>query len=126
MKNVALLVLRIGLGISFMLHGYPKIISGESTWLWLGNAVGLTIFPIFWGLCAALSEFLGGLLIIIGLKTHWAGLFNCLTMLGAIIYHFKQGDSILHPFELLTVSLFIAMVGAGKYSIDFYLNANKK
>jgi len=125
-NNFALLILRLVIGSSFMIHGYPKIIGGESTWIWLGTAVGLTLFPIFWGLCAALSEFLGGLLLVVGLKTRWAGLFNSLTMLGAIVYHFGKEESILHPLELLTVSLFLAIVGAGKYSIDFYIIANKK
>ena len=126
MKNYGLLILRVVIGSSFMIHGYPKLEGGESTWVWLGNAAGLSLFPVFWGLCAALSEFFGGLLIIIGLKARWAGLFNSLTMLGAIVYHFGKNESILHPLELFAVSLFIFMVGAGKYSIDFYINANKK
>ena len=123
MKNFALLILRLGIGVSFMIHGYPKLMGGESTWTWLGTATGLTLFPVFWGLCATLAEFLGGLLIAIGFKARLASLFSCLTMLGAIVYHMGEGESILHPFELFTVSLFISIVGV--YNVKKFLFSYK-
>ena len=121
MKDIALLILRIGVGISFIIHGYPKILGGESTWIWLGTAAGLTVIPIFWGLCAALSECVGGFLILIGLKTRIAAFFSSLTMLGAIYYHLSNNESALHPFELFSVCICIALIGGGKYSLDFLI-----
>lgn len=54
-KNTGLLIIRIGLGIMFMMHGYPKLLGGPDKWEAVGGAMkhtGITFFPTFWGLMA--------------------------------------------------------------------------
>ncbi|WP_410336933.1 hypothetical protein [Longimonas sp.] len=48
--NIALLVLRIGIGISFVfVYGYEKIFAGPETWTDLGGnmaVLGITFWPV--------------------------------------------------------------------------------
>ena len=74
MKNqkidLGLLIIRIGIGISFMIHGYPKLVGGVETWKELGEVmqmVGINFVPAFWGFMAAFAEFFGGLFLMLGL-----------------------------------------------------------
>ena len=68
-RDIGLLILRVGIGIMFVLHGLPKLISGSETWTMLGGsmkALGLGFAPTAWGFMAALSEFAGGILLTLG------------------------------------------------------------
>ena len=68
-RNVGLLIIRVGLGVSFVLHGYPKLAGGPELWGKLGGAMGtlgIDFVPTLWGLVAALTEFGGGILVIFG------------------------------------------------------------
>jgi putative oxidoreductase len=60
-RDLGLLAMRIGLGASFMAHGYPKLAGGPAVWEKVGGAMGLLAVPgppAFRGF-AALSEFGG-------------------------------------------------------------------
>jgi len=122
--QVALLILRIGIGVIFMMHGWPKISGGVDTWSGIGGAmgvVGLNFAPAFWGFMAAFAEFFGGLLLVLGFLTRPAAAIMFITMLVAALMHIQQGDaitSILHPLKGLVVFLSLLISGAGKYSID--------
>ncbi|MBS3770669.1 MAG: DoxX family protein [Bacteroidales bacterium] len=122
--HVALLILRIGFGVIFVLHGWPKIIGGVDTWSGLGGAmgvVGLDFAPAFWGFMAALAEFAGGLLLVFGFLVRPAAALLLITMLVAVLMHSAQGDAlsnILHPLKGLVVFIVLLYSGAGKYSLD--------
>ena len=81
LKSFGLFLIRIGLGAIFIYHGWPKVIGGVDQWHWLGlqmSHVGITFMPAFWGLLAALIEFLGGICLVLGLGTRfWAFLLAC-------------------------------------------------
>ena len=129
--DIGLLILRIGIGIMFVLHGYPKIQGGIKTWTWLGTngmgAIGIDIFPIFWGFMAAFSEFFGAILFALGIYTRICALSLFLTMFVASAFHYVSGDSIFpsHSVELAIVFLGVFFAGGGQYSIDKILK-NKK
>ena len=85
-RDVGLLLLSILIGLSFLGHGLPYLTAGPAVWTKLGAAMefmGLSSFPIFWGLLACLSESLGGFLLLIGF---------------AIMDGFDLGVGILLPF----------------------------
>ena len=62
-RHIGLLVLRIGIGCMFILHGAPKLFGGAEKWTQIGMAMaslGIGFIPAFWGFMAAISEFFGG------------------------------------------------------------------
>ena len=78
--------------------------------------------PNFWGLVAALSEFGGGILLILGFVFRPATAFLAFTMLIAFISTFRaQPHDFQHfswPFQMLCTFVMLLFVGPGTYSID--------
>lgn len=122
--DYGLLVLRVGMGVIFMIHGYPKLFAGPEMWAKLGGAMGLigiTFAPVFWGFMAALAEFGGGLLLTLGLFTRTAAALMLFTMLLATYVHVHGGDDfakISHPAKCVVVFLGLLLLGPGRYAID--------
>jgi putative oxidoreductase len=122
--HVALLIIRIGFGIMYVLHGWPKIAGGVERWTGIGGAmgnIGIDFAPVFWGFLASLAEFGGGLLLVFGLLTRPAAAMMFFTMLIAVIMHITVGDplnTVLHPMKGLVVFAALIYCGAGKYSVD--------
>src|SRR6185312_14286189 len=93
-KNFGLLIIRIGLGIMFIYHGYPKITGGPQKWEQVGvatNYIGIHFLPTVWGLLAALTETVGGFLLIIGLAFRPVCLLLTITLTVAACKMFKTG-----------------------------------
>ncbi|MFC3364595.1 DoxX family membrane protein [Pedobacter fastidiosus] len=58
-RNTGLLLLRIGIGILFIIHGFPKLAGGPSGWTGLGGSmkvIGIDFLPIFWALWPPLRK----------------------------------------------------------------------
>lgn len=123
-RDEGLLLMRLGLGVMFLLHGGPKLVGGPEKWAQIGRAVGylgIHFFPHGWGLLAALSEFGGGLCLILGLFFRPAALLMAGTMAVATTMHFGKGDGLMvasHAIELGIVFVSLALIGPGRYSID--------
>ncbi|MGE0206901.1 MAG: DoxX family protein [Candidatus Babeliales bacterium] len=129
LNGLALTLIRIGIGILFIGHGYLKFVAGYSNWLWTGQQmalVGITFAPLFWGICAMLSELGGGICLMLGFYTRIAAAFMAFTMLIALIYHIKKGDSFtVYAFPLSQLLIFIGLMiaGSGDFSLDKLLSA---
>ncbi len=123
-RNTGLLIIRVGLGVMFMVHGFPKIMDGPTGWTSLGGSmkvVGINFLPIFWGFMAAAAETFGGFLLVLGLFFRPVNILLAFTMLIAAMYHFNKGDGIggaSHAIETGIVFLGLVFVGPGKYSVD--------
>ncbi|MBE7178470.1 MAG: DoxX family protein [Mucilaginibacter polytrichastri] len=123
-KDAGLLVLRVGIGALFMYHGYPKLFAGPGGWQKLGGAmgaVGIHFLPAVWGFLAAVSEAIGGLLILIGFAFRPASLFLLITMIVAGSMHLQKGDGLqgaAHALEMAFVFAGLLFIGPGKYSAD--------
>ena len=126
-KDLGLLIIRVGLGLSFMVHGWPKLAGGQQKWEQLGGAmanIGISFFPIFWGFMAAVVEFFGGLFLALGVFHLPSVLGLLFTMVIATVYHLKAGDPyprISHPLELAIVFLGLFFTGPGKFSVKSIL-----
>lgn len=122
-----LLVLRVGLGVMFLFHGWPKLSGGPEKWAKVGGAMstlGLDFAPAFWGFMAAATEFVGGALLIVGLATRPASFLLVCTMAVATIMHVSKGhefSKISHPLEDGIAFLALLIMGAGVYSLDHKL-----
>jgi len=123
-KNLGFLILRIGVGLMFMFHGYGKLQGGAMVWEKVGSAMGnfgITFGHQFFGLLATLSEFLGGLCFALGLFFRPACFFLTSVMVVAATMHLKNGDGLnvaSHAIEAGFVFLGFLFIGAGPDSLD--------
>ncbi|WP_316735743.1 DoxX family protein [Pedobacter aquatilis] len=123
-RNTGLLLLRIGIGIMFIIHGFPKLAGGPQGWEGLGGSmkvIGVDFFPVFWGLMAAVAETFGGFLLVVGLFYRPACMLLVFTMIIAALVHFAKGDGLQgasHAIELGIVFFSLIFIGPGKYSVD--------
>ncbi|PYE20784.1 putative oxidoreductase [Williamsia limnetica] len=126
-RSTGILIARIGLGIVFLAHGLQKIntygFSGTKA-SFEGMDVPLapvSAFAVTW------LEILGGIALIAGLLTPIVGILFFLDMLGA--YFFAHIDAGLWVsdggYELVLAlgagALLLAVVGAGRFSVDAVL-----
>lgn len=126
-KNFGLLIIRVGLGIMFIYHGFPKLQGGVKTWEMVGGAtgnVGIHFWPVVWGLIAALTEAVGGFLLIIGLAFRPVCLLLLIDLIVAALFHLHQTGpqgglmAASHAIEDAIVFAGLLFVGPGKYSAD--------
>ena len=123
-RNTGLLLLRVGLGVMMMTHGLPKIMGGPEGWTGLGGSmkvVGIDFLPTFWGFMAAITEGLGGFLLILGLFFRPVNILLVVNMIIAALVHFNKGDGLMgagHAIDLAIVFFSLIFIGPGKYSID--------
>lgn len=124
-QDAGLLIIRLGLGIMFILHGQPKLFGGVEAWESLGakgmGALGVNVAPAFWGFMAGFAEFAGGILLILGFFFRPACLLLLFTMIVAATTHLVGGDGIKvasHAIEAGVVFLGLFFIGPGKYSLD--------
>jgi putative oxidoreductase len=131
-SDAGILFLRIGIGFSFIfVHGWGKIMGGPELWGKIGGSManmGITFAPVFWGFMASISEFGGGILILLGLFTRPASAFMAFTMLTAFMMHTSKLDpwsKAIYPMEMFAVFMALLFIGAGKYSIDALISKKK-
>jgi putative oxidoreductase len=116
--DLGVLVLRLGVGLSLAFaHGLGKI--PPSPGLIDGTAEMGFPLPLLFAWAAALSEFVGGLLLVIGLATRPAAFFVACTMAVAFFVrhdaNFGEGEK---AFLILVAALALLLIGAGRYAID--------
>jgi putative oxidoreductase len=123
-KNFGLLVIRLGLGITFIFYGYPMLMGGVSGWKDLGHStryIGIHFWPVVWGFLAAATEALGGFLLLIGFAFRPVCILMILTLIVAASTHLGKGegfDGAIHAIEDALIFAGLLFVGPGKYSVD--------
>jgi putative oxidoreductase len=123
-RDLGLLVLRLGVGIMFLTHGFPKLIGGPEKWEKIGGAMkytGIEFAPAFWGFMAAFSEFFGAICLIMGIFFRPACMLLTITMAVAATMHLGKGEGLQrasHAIESGILFLSLIFIGPGKHSID--------
>jgi putative oxidoreductase len=123
-KDTALLIARFVVGAFFIfVHGYPKLGGGPERWEKLGSALstlGIHDFHMDFGFLAGLFEFIGGILIVLGLWFRPASLAIFMVLLVASARNLLTDGwfAAAHPIEVMMLMLVFAFVGPGRYSVD--------
>ncbi|HTW22174.1 MAG TPA: DoxX family protein [Candidatus Baltobacteraceae bacterium] len=121
LRPLALLLLRVTLGVIFVYHGYPKLFGHTRQTMDSFSHMG---FPPYFAYLAGVIEFFGGCLLIIGLFTRIAGLLIAAEMAVALVQVHKllEDPRAVHNYEfplVLAVAAFaLASLGAGIISFD--------
>jgi putative oxidoreductase len=121
------LILRVGTGVIFIPHGYPKMTGGGGSEK--GGQAHLTqslaqmglSFPYAFAVLVGAIEFFGGLLLILGLQTQWASLALAFVMLvatGRVLVQRGFVGEADFPFSLLVAVLALALLGGGTVSVE--------
>ena len=121
LKPLALLLLRLGLGIIFVYHGYPKLFGNTRAAMQGFEHMG---FPGYFAYVAGVIELFGGIMLIFGLFTRVAGLLLAGEMAVAIWrVHLPEGPitqvkNYEFPLALAVAAFALAAMGAGLISLD--------
>ena len=122
----ALLIIRVAVGVIFLVHGYDKLfVMGHSGVTGFFEQLRIPLPGIAaWGV--ALLEFVGGFALVLGVFTRALATLFVADMLGAIGFavlpHGFAGAFGIE-FLLAATSLGLALVGAGGFSVDAHLAA---
>lgn len=122
LKPLALLLLRVAMGVIFVYYGYPKLIvnPGQNVAWFVQHG-----FPGYFAYVAGILELFGGLTLIVGLFTRIAALALAVEMAVAL---WKASGLLVDPLAvsgyqlplILAVAAFtLATVGPGKISLDY-------
>ncbi|HKS97346.1 MAG TPA: DoxX family protein [Terriglobia bacterium] len=115
-------ILRIIVGIVFMMHGGQKIlVIGIANFSGALHQLGIPL-PHFFGLVVPLVEFFGGLALLLGLFTGWAAaLLSCDMLVALFRVHLRHGFFLPTGFEyvltLLAANVAIFLTGPGSLSV---------
>jgi putative oxidoreductase len=123
--DIALLLVRIVVGSTFVMHGLQKVfgffggsgLAGFTNWL---STLGI---PIWLGTIAAYVELLGGISVLLGIIPELGALGLACMMIGAIYLvhgdkgYFGQNNGFEYPLNLLLLCLAIIIGGAGRFCL---------
>ncbi|WP_449060721.1 DoxX family protein [Planomonospora algeriensis] len=127
LRDAALLIARLGIGVVFVAHGWQKIatngLAGTAAFF---EQAGVPL-PTLSAWFAALVELVAGIALIVGLAVPVAGLLLAVNMLGAYLFvHAGKGLFIdTGGAELVMAlgagSLALAAAGSGRFGLDHLL-----
>jgi putative oxidoreductase len=129
LKSPLLLFCRLFWGISFMVHGWEKLMHISRT---ADSFNQLNIpYPLFQAYLVGSLEFIGGLLLAIGLASRLIAIPLAIIMITAYLTaHLEAVQGIFtnpnqfvkeSPFNFLLAVLLVLAFGPGRFSIDYYL-----
>ena len=118
--SAGLLWLRVAAGLGIAIHGHGKVFGGYMDKFTSGVAQMGFPAPEFFAWAAALSEFAGGILLILGLGTRFAALSILTTM--SVAFFITHGAD---PFKVKELAFLywgisgaLMLTGAGAFSLD--------
>ena len=126
----ALIPLRLVVGVVFLMHGGQKLFGGLDGFA--GSLAELGFEPArVWAIVAALSEFLGGAAVLVGLLTRLGALgIACVMGVAVFKVHLANGFFLSargfeYPFVLLGCAISLIVAGGGTFSLDALMKRRK-
>ncbi len=121
--SIAVVLLRLAIGSLYVYHGYPKLGAarkGTAEWL---KSIG---FPGWLATLAGVVEFFGGIALILGLLTSIVAALSAIWMIATTWLSIakikkKYAGGYELDITLLLVSLALAAIGGGRFSLDYLL-----
>lgn len=129
---MGLLIIRIGLGILFTLHGYPKVFGGPEKWVEVGlsmQQLGVDFAPMFFGFMAGVIELFGGIFMVFGIFYTPTMILLALLMGLTALQNVAAGQGFTefsHPLQMTLVFLGLLFIGPGQYSVDNRINRRRR
>lgn len=125
--GLAILLLRLFVGIAFIQHGSGKLLHPSEFAAEFG-------IPFWLGLAAMLTQLVGGILLIIGALTPLAALGIAGTMIPATFFLLQRGEPFINPAghswensAFYTIAgICLALSGAGTWSLDAWLFSGQR
>ena len=116
--DLAPLLLRIGVGVIFIIAGWGKITGIEGTQGFFGN-LGIPL-PGIMAWVVAIVEFVGGIMVLLGAYARIPYLLLAIIMVVALLTTKIGGEFSAARLDLmlLLASLALYFMGSGKYSVD--------
>ncbi|WP_152360325.1 DoxX family protein [Microlunatus speluncae] len=131
-RDLGLLIVRIGLGVVMIAHGWQKYALNTIDGTRQGFAQLGVPFPELAAPGVTALEIFGGAAIILGLLTPLVGIAYTATMIGAaVLVHgpngfFAGGGGYEFVALLAVLSLGLAVAGAGRFSLDHLLVGRRR
>jgi putative oxidoreductase len=118
------LILRLAIGILFIIHGYPKLTAAqrEQGGAWMkSQGMPASMIPL-----GGFAEFFGGIALILGLLTPIVAVLSALWMLSTTWFSIskvkkKYAGGYEIDVTLFLAALALALLGSGIFSIDHLL-----
>ncbi len=131
-RDVAILLARLGIGVVFIAHGWQKLVTNgvDQTAAFFGQA-GVPA-PMLSAWANTLVELVGGAALVVGLAVPVAGVLLALDSLGAYVFvHAGKGIFVADGgWELVLAlgvgALLLAAVGAGRLSVDGLIGGRRR
>jgi putative oxidoreductase len=122
-REAGLLLIRVSLGLLFILYAAPVLIDGPKAWGHFGAGAehfGLHSHFQIWGFLGSLLGCLGGVLMIFGLFFRIGVLLVLVLAVGHAIavYHGTGFRVALPSIEMCFMLASVLFVGPGQYSVD--------
>ena len=123
-REAGLLLMRVALGVLFIILTAPVLLSGPARWGNFGSAIrtiGIASNYQVWGFLGALAGCVGAVLMIFGLFFRPGVLLVLAITLVHTIGAFDGGGTVrgnLAAIELCAILVGLLFVGPGKYSVD--------
>jgi putative oxidoreductase len=123
-RETGLLLIRVSLGIIFLMLITPVLWSGQSAWDHFGSAMRYLDIKghyKFWGFVGAVAGCAGGVLMILGLFFRVGVLLAlAITLVHLVAVWDSHGDfyARLPALEMSILLLSLLFIGPGKYSVD--------
>jgi putative oxidoreductase len=122
-NDAAYAVMRVALGVIFLYHGWDKVFTKgvEGIAGFLGG-MGFPL-PMLMSYILSYGELIAGVMLIVGLYTHWAAKYAVVVGVVAwVTVHLQNGFGGPGGYEFImlitAVALGVMATGPGKYSVD--------
>jgi putative oxidoreductase len=116
--EIALTLLRVFAGISFLYHGFPKVKNFKGTFQWLMKEK--FPLPLLATIILSVGETLGGVFLILGIFVQPVAILLALIMTVAFFFHLKKGEGwkgAEHAATLAVIAIVLAIAGGGAWQL---------